>query len=187
MRRSSRFLSLSLTAALAGVVLVGCGGPVYVNNPPPTPTSCVVPTFGNYTGNYVTYNVSPGAGTDIPAGDRAFAVTSNGNGTYRLVWTDTAGYSTCFTGLVTTISNFGATDVSGLTGQETTVLKQPNQIAFASVPGSAVHGIDFFAAQDPVYVDVYADNGSAVDIYYPETGTNVLANTGGNIAAFFSP
>ncbi len=191
MRRS--FPLSSLTGSLfAGALLLGglLSGCVVVHDHPRPVTpvaTCAVPTFDNFQGNYPAFGIAPGASTEISPGDSAFAMTANGNGTFRLTWSDTNGLSTCFTGLITGLTPFSTSQVSGFSGYETFQFNRANQIAFASIPGANVDGIDFFAAQDPVYIDAFADNSAAVNIYFTSSATGLVSTTGANPAAFSSP
>ena len=184
-----RFSSLISRFALGSASLLGGCVVVHDNNHnQPVPNTCTVPAPVTYSSNFAAFHVLVNANSPvIPAGDRAYAVTSNGTGTYRLAWTDNTGLSTCFSGRITGIDNFNAQQVTGLSGLETIQLISPNQIGFASIPGSTVDGVDFFAQQDPVYVDVYADNSQAVSIYYTDGTTTLPETTGTNPAAFLSP
>ncbi len=183
--RHSHLVALIVVAASAasGCVVVRDN----TNNNPPIVTTCTPPTFDNFQGNYNGFGVSPGSATQIPPGESAFAVTASGNGTFRLTWTDTNNFSTCFTGLVTSLTPFRQSDVQRFSGQESLAFNRDNQIAFASVPGDAVDGIDFFVEQDPVYIDVFADNSTAVNIYFTDSLTGLVSTTGVNPAAFSSP
>lgn len=188
MRRLLPLLSVSacfLLGSLASGCIVVHDHPV---NPRPTPpVACTVPNFDNYQGNYPAFRIAAQASTQIAAGDRAYAITSNGNGTYHLTWTDTADYPTCFNGLITGIQPFSQSQVTGVSGYETIQFTRANQIGFASVPGASFDGIDFFATQDPVYLDVFADNSAAVSIYFTNAVTGLVETTGANPAAFSSP
>lgn len=182
MRHAYLFASLVVAASAASGCIV-----VKDNTNPPVGTTCTPPTFDNYQGNYNGFGVSPGSATAIPAGESAFAVTASGNHTFRLTWTDTNNFDTCFTGLVTGLSPFLQSDVQRFSGHESLAFNRDNQIAFASVPGNAVDGIDFFVSQDPVYIDVFADNSTAVNIYFTDSLTGLVSTTGVNPAAFSSP
>jgi hypothetical protein len=173
-------LSVPLAWLAAGCVVVH-------DNRPVVPATCQVPGPVTYTTNFELFHILGNAATAIPGGDRAYAVTSNGNGTYRLTWSDTAGFSTCFTGRITGLDAFNASQVTGFSGAETIQLISPNQIGFASVPNSAVDGVDFFAQRDPIYVDVYADGSPSVNIYYTDGSTSLVTATGRNPVAFSSP
>jgi len=184
-----RFNSLISVLTLASAsLLAGCIVVHDHNNNQPLPNTCSVPAPVVYSSNFPAFHVLVNANSPvIPAGDGAYAVTSNGNGTYRLAWTDNTGLSSCFSGRITGIDNFNASQVTGLSGLETISLIAPNQIGFASIPGSTVDGVDFFAQQDPIYVDVYDDNSQSVNIYYTDGTTTLPMTTGANPAAFLSP
>lgn len=180
----SAVLVLVLTTPLA-FVATGCV--VVRDNPPVVPATCQVPGPVTYTTNFELFHILGNASTAIPGGDRAYAITSNGQGTYRLTWSDTAGFSTCFTGRITGLDAFSTAQVTGFSGGEVIQLISPNQIGFASVPGSGVDGVDFFAMRDPIYVDVYADGSPSVNIYYTDGSTALVTATGRNPVAFSSP
>jgi hypothetical protein len=185
MRRSSLLVSLFAAVVMPAVLTSGCV--VHHDSPHPVPpATCNVPGPVTYTSTFDLLHIQGDAVTAIASGDRAYAITSDGRGTYRLSWTDTAGYATCFSGRITAIDNFTPTQVTGLTRHETIQLIAPNQIGFASVPGTAVDGVDFFATRDPVYIDVFADNFANVNIYYTDGTTGIITNTIGPIA-FASP
>jgi hypothetical protein len=189
MRRTYSLNSLVPALALVagvGVISAGCVV-VHDNGPPPPPPTCNIPGPVTYTSSFPAFHVLANASTAIAAGDAGYAVTSNGNGTYRLTYSDTANLATCFTGRITGIDPFSSTQVTGFSGAESIQLIAPNQIGFASVPGAAVDGVDFFAAKDPVYVDVFADGSGSVNIYYTDGVTGTIQTTGANPAAFFSP
>ena len=177
--------SLSL-ALLSASLLSGC---VVVHDHTyerPAPVTCAVPTFDNFQGQYPAFAVEAGGSFDYPSATAGYAITSNGDGTYHLVWTDPTNDATCFTGLVTGVSAFSQSQVTAVSGYETITLKQDNQIAFASVPGAALDGVDFFASADPVYLDVFADGVAITDIYFRNAATGAVEVTGENPVAFSS-
>ena len=189
MRRFGLKSLIPLFAIVGGIGLLSAGCVVYHDNPNPNPNPvvCNVPGPVTYTSSFAAFHILANASTVIAAGDAGFAITASGAHSYRLTYSDTANLATCFSGRITAIDNFGSSQVTGFSGHETIQLISPNQIGFASVPGSAVDGVDFVTDQDPVYVDVYADNSPSVNIYYTDGDTGFVQTTGANPAAFYSP
>ncbi len=177
MQRLSFVFLAFFAAAAPGCIVVQPGpGPV---------VTCSPPTFGNSTASYPQVNVYPGLSTSIPAGDIGYLVTANGQGGYRLAWTDTLNSPACFSGIITVQGT--VSQVSGLSGQETLQQSGANQLRFASAPGANVDGIDFVASTDPAYFDLFLDGSLSVNIYYTDTATQQVTTAPANPVAFTSP
>jgi hypothetical protein len=155
-----------------------------VNGVPPT---CDLPSPVAYSSGFTQLDVKGGASASIPGSTPAYAITTNGVGTYSLNWTDPSNLGTCFTGRITSNVDFNQAQVVGVTGRENILLVAPNQIGFASAPGATVDGVNFFLPKDPVYIDVFADDSPSVTIYYTDAGTNQLTADTINPVAFQSP
>ncbi len=158
-----------------------------VDGRPVLPATCSVPSPVTYTASFPAYHVQAGQSVGVVAGDGAYYITSNGMGTYSVTWTNDVNIGDCFSGRITGIDNFNQSQVTGFSGLETVSLIAPNQIGFASTPGTAIDGVNFFAQQDPVYLDVYINASPSVNIYYPDGTTGLDTATGANPAAFLSP
>jgi hypothetical protein len=174
--------------SLLVLLSAGCSASHYNKNRQPVP-GCMPPPARAYDPamRFPSFHVQANASADITAGDVGYAVTADGRGTYRLAWSDTQGFDTCFTGLITAFDNFAQTDFTGLSGYETIQLVAPNQIAFSSIPEATRHGVDFFVSKNPAYVDVAAGGNATVNIYYVDAQTSLLMLTGANPVAFSSP
>src|SRR5260370_24899385 len=96
MRRAS---SLLLTSLLSG----GCIATTQAQpEPTPAPVTAQVAANGGSTvigkQGVPGYRVLAGGGAEIPAGDLRYVVTANGQGGYRIAWTDTLGSAAHFQG-----------------------------------------------------------------------------------------
>src|SRR5437764_14251494 len=72
------------------------GPPPPVYTPPPATDVAEVMGADRQLG----YHVSAGAASELPAGDIGFVVTANGQGGYRLSWSDTPGSTAEFAGTI---------------------------------------------------------------------------------------
>ena len=185
-------VSFLLAASLSGLAacLSGCVVEHTVTpGPGPVQTVCEPPAFTNSHDAYPLYRVAPGVATSFDATDGrpTYALTAGGGGSFRLVWSDPQNAPTCFAGLITTDARFSQAAV-GYSGHESIVFNQSNQIAFASIPGSNLDGVDFVVDTEPVFIDAFVDSGTSTTIYYTDSGTGVETDTNNaNVAAFTSP
>lgn len=174
--------ALVLAAPLSGCVV---SHPVTVVHP----ATCNPPAFTNSHDAYPLYNVLPNSSTtfDPTDGRPTYALTAAPGGSFRLVWSDPQNAPTCFQGLITTDASFSQAAV-GYSGNEAITFNQSNQIAFASIPGSGLDGVDFVVDTEPVYIDAFVDSGTSTTIYYTDSVTGVETDTNNqNVAAFTSP
>jgi hypothetical protein len=135
------------------------------------------------------YHLSAGADSELPAGDIGFVVTANGQGGYRLNWSDTLGSSAQFAGTITCDTNFDANQVKGYSGYETIGISPDTRtITFDSVPGSQLDGIDLVSGSDPIYADLTV-NGvhSGFSIYFTGAESHLLLTSDYDPVAFTSP
>ncbi|MEO6952673.1 MAG: hypothetical protein ABI321_12755 [Polyangia bacterium] len=176
------FPTLALAATLTGCVVRGNGGHVQQ-------ASCDPPAFTNSHDAYPIYHVEPDVSTSFDGSDNrpTYALTASSGSVFRLVWSDPVGAATCFQGLITIDGNFSQ-GAAGYSGHENIVFNQSNQIAFSSIPGSNLDGVDFVADTQPVYIDAFVDSGTSTTIYYTDSISGFETDTGNqNVAAFTSP
>jgi hypothetical protein len=135
------------------------------------------------------YRVAAGASAELPAGDIGFVVTANGQGGYRLTWSDTYGSAANFQGLITTDGQFDPSQVRGYSGAEAlTIGADYRSISFSSTPGAAVDGVDLVSSTDPIYFDLYVDGArTGFSIYFTGAETGTLVSSAYNPVAFTSP
>jgi hypothetical protein len=135
------------------------------------------------------YRVRAGAASELPANDRGFIVTANGNGGYRLTWGDFAGSTSEFSGTVSTDGRFDPTQLLPFSGNENIALSADNgAFTFDSTPGGALDGVDMVSSTDPIYVDALVD-GSHVgfNIYFTGAESSLLLTSDYDPVAFTSP
>src|SRR4051812_16621064 len=77
----------------------GGGGGVH-QTPTPTPALDAARPLG--AAQLLGYRVESNASAELPAGDLGFVITANGQGGYRVTWSDTYGSAAAFTGYITT-------------------------------------------------------------------------------------
>jgi hypothetical protein len=124
----------------------------------------------------------------IPGGDLGYLVTANGQGGYRVTWTDTLGSAARFSGTITVDGTIDANQTRGFSGAESITFVGANQIAFESVPGANLDGVDLVSSTDPIYLDAQIDGSHAgVDIYFTGASTDRLLLSGYDPVAFTSP
>src|SRR5690242_4404308 len=89
-RRMPMRSSILSTLAFSLSLLSGCIV-VHDNNPPPPPPPppASEPMASLGPQGYPGYHVLAGASTSLPAGAIGYLVTANGQGGYRVTWTDT--------------------------------------------------------------------------------------------------
>jgi hypothetical protein len=135
-----------------------------------------------------TYHVLAGGSAVIPSGDLGYTVTANGQGGYRLAYTDTLGTSAEFSGTVWTDGEFDARQLSSLSGANSFTLSAPNRIDFDSFPGASLDGFDLVSSTDPIYLDARVSGAQAgFDILFPDAATGGTATSAYNPVAFTSP
>ena len=174
--------SLVLATTLTGCVVQSNGGPIHHQ------VTCDPPAFTNSHSAYPLYHVEPNVSTSFDATDNrpTYALTAASGSSFRLVWSDPVGAATCFQGLITIDGTFSQAAIA--MGGADVVFNNSNQIAFASIPGSNIDGVDFIADTQPVYVDGFVDSGTSTTIYYTDSDTGVETDTNNqNVAAFTSP
>jgi hypothetical protein len=125
----------------------------------------------------------------MPAGDLGFIITANGQGGYRVSWTDTAGSAAQFTGSISTDGQFDPSRTTQMTGYENLTLSPDlKTISFASTPGAAVDGVDMVPSTDPIYLDVYVDGvHTGFDILFTGAETGSVLSSAYDPVAFTSP
>ncbi len=170
-----------------GLFLVGCtllSGCVVEHSHGPGPGPVVIPQAGGSG----TYHVLAGGSAEIPGGDLGYVVTANGQGGYRVAYTDTLGSSSEFSGHVTTDGVFDPSQLTSLSGNPSFTLTAPNRIDFASIPGAALDGFDLVSSTDPIYLDARV-NGfeTGFDILFAEAPDGAVVTSSFNPAAFTSP
>jgi hypothetical protein len=174
---------LTVIAALAS----GC---VVVRDPGPGPGNLIEPLVSLGPTNYPGYRVLAGAATSIPGGEIGYLVTANGQGGYRVTWTDTINSPAQFSGTITVDGTIdkNAAQTHGFSGQETLVFSGDNQITFTSIPGNDVDGVDLVSSTDPIYLDAKI-NGShvGVNIFFTGATTRAVNESAQNPVAFTSP
>jgi hypothetical protein len=115
-------------------------------------------------------------------------VTANGQGGYRVTWTDTLGSAARFSGTITVDGTIDGSQTRGFSGAESITFVAPNQVAFESVPGANLDGIDLVSSTDPIYLDAQIDGSrSGVNIYFTGATTDRLLISGYDPVALTSP
>jgi hypothetical protein len=163
----------------------GGGGPVVTPTPSPALDAPVSLGLRGMPG----YHVAAGASAALPDGDLGFIVTANGQGGYRVTWSDTYGSAAHFSGTITTDGYFDANQVVGYSGAEyITVSHDARQITFESTPGNYVDGVDLVSSTDPIYLDLIVDGyRSGFGVYFTGAQTGALINSAYVPVAFTSP
>ncbi len=185
-----------------GLVASGCivaGDPAPYNGPGPAPAPAPAPApqpapqldaprpLG--AAAMLGYRVLPNASAELPAGDLGFVVTANGQGGYRVTWSDTYGSAANFQGVITTDGYFDVNQVRGYSGAESIyVSSDARSISFSSTPGANVDGVDLVSSTDPIYVDLTVDGArSGFGIYFTGGESGGQLNSAYNPVAFTSP
>src|SRR5207245_8013245 len=137
----------------------------------------------------VGYHVSACSSSQLPDGALGFVITANGQGGYRVTWSDTYGSAAHFSGTITTDGYFDRSQVAGYSGAENILLSDGDRvISFASTPGSYVDGVDLVSSTDPIYLDVNVDGQrSGFGVYFTGAQTHALINSAYVPVAFTSP
>jgi hypothetical protein len=186
-------LGIVLTFGLVASGCVVATDPYYDPTPGPAPAPAPAPALDapRPLGAQAMYGyrVMANASAELPAGDLGFVVTANGQGGYRVTWTDTYGSAAQFQGVITTDGYFDATQVRGYSGAEDIRMSaDASTITFGSTPGSYVDGVDLVSSTDPIYLDLYVDGSrSGFGIYFTGAESGSLISAAYNPVAFTSP
>src|SRR5581483_2331074 len=125
---------------------------------------------------------------EIPAGDLGYTVTANGQGGYRVAYTDTLGTAVEFSGTVWTDGEFDSGQLASLSGSANYTLVAPNRIDFDSFPGASVDGFDLVSSTDPIYLDARVSGSTGgFDILFPDAASGATVSSAYNPVAFSSP
>ena len=188
------FAKLGLVLACAfsatGCIVAGDPGPYHGgggNPPPPAPALDAARPLGAQ--GMLGYRVAANAAAELPAGDLGFVITANGQGGYRVTWSDTYGSAAAFTGYITTDGYFDASQVRGYSGAEDIQMSADGStITFGSSPGSYVDGVDLVSSTDPIYLDLRVDNAqTGFGIYFTGAESGAQLSSDYNPVAFTSP
>jgi hypothetical protein len=186
----------SLLILVSALSLGGCivvdptpdPGPGPGTTAPPRADLAGEPTLSLGPSAYPGYRVLANSSASIPGGDLGYLVTANGQGGYRVVWTDTLNSSARFSGTITVDGTFDSRQTQGFSGAENLTYLASNQISFDSVPGANVDGIDLVSSSDPIYLDGQIDGSHVgVNIYFTGAHTASLVNSAYDPVAFTSP
>jgi hypothetical protein len=177
--------------AFSSLFPIGC---IVVDHTPDGPPPVVSPPRADVAGEPAVsfptgtgYHVLAGGSAELPSGDIGYLVTANGQGGYRVVWSDTLNSPAHFSGTVSTDGTFDPAQTHGFSGAESLTYTGANQIAFSSVPGQNLDGIDLVSSTDPIYLDARIDGSEVVNIYFTGATTRALVNSVYNPVAFTSP
>ncbi len=186
-----RLLVLVASLSLGGCVVVDPNGgpdPGPGVTAPPRADLAGEPTLSLGPTAYPGYRVLAGGSASIPGGDIGYLVTANGQGGYRVVWTDTLNSPARFSGTITVDGSFDQRQTRGFSGAESISFLAANQLAFDSIPGSNVDGVDLVSTTDPIYLDGQIDGSHVgVNIYFTGASTATLVNSAYDPVAFTSP
>src|SRR4051812_17977397 len=144
--------------------------PGTVYNPPPQGQPSPQLDAAQYLGlrAMLGYRVRAGASAALPDGDLGYVVTANGQGGYRVTWTDTYGTTARFSGSISTDGSFDPAQLQKFSGYENLYLSDDlRTVYFDSVPGAALDGVDVVSSTDPIYLDATVDGShQAFGIYF---------------------
>ncbi|MCU1280922.1 MAG: hypothetical protein JWM53_4468 [bacterium] len=137
----------------------------------------------------IGYRVEANASAELPAGDLGFVITANGQGGYRVTWSDTYGSAASFTGYITTDGYFDGSQLRGYSGAEDIQLSADGgTVTFSSTPGSYVDGVDVVSSTDPIYLDLRVDGSrSGFGIYFTGAESGAQLSSAYDPVAFTSP
>lgn len=191
MRRTNLLLACIAALAFApGCIVVHDHGGGGGGNVQPVPQNEPLVQLGPQ--NYPGYHVLANANATLPGGDLGYIVTANGQGGYRVTWTDTNGSAAHFSGTITVdgVIDSNPQNTHGFSGNENLTFTGENQISFDSVPGTGVDGVDLVSSTDPIYlsasIDGYTDPGQ-VHIYFVGATTQLNNVSSVDPVAFTSP
>jgi hypothetical protein len=172
-----------------GLVAAGCVvapvDPYYDPGPAPAPAPAPQLDAPRRLGDQAMYGyrVMSNASAELPAGDLGFVITANGQGGYRVTWSDTYASAADFQGVITTDGYFDVSQVRGYSGAESIAISpDARSITFESRPYNYIDGVDLVSSTDPIYLDLYVDGAhTGFGIYF--TG----ADTGSTISSAYNP
>ena len=183
-------------SGLAGLALVASGCIVHHDDPynPGPPSYPYLDGSGRPAPSSSTpgYHVLANAATSIPGGDIGFLVTANGQGGYRITYTDTLGSAAYFHGSVFTDGEFESySNFHGLrylTPSDSGPTGRPSRLDFSSQAFSSVDGLDLVSSTDPIYVDLLINGTTAgVRIFFTDAETGLVSVSAINPVSFTSP
>lgn len=183
-------LGIVLAFALMGTGCIVAGDPGYHDHGPPPPPAPALDAARPLGAQAMPgYRVEANASAELPAGDLGFVITANGQGGYRVTWTDTYGSAATFTGTIWTDGYFDPSQLYGYSGAEDIQLSaDQSTITFGSTPGSYVDGVDMVSSTDPIYLDLQVDSArSGFGIYFTGGESGALLTSDYNPVAFTSP
>ena len=200
-----RLLAKLAMVASLGLVTAGCfvvpdpapqpvpvqptpsGGPVVSPTPTPSPALDAPVALGLRA--MPGYHVAANASSTLPAGDLGFVVTANGQGGYRITWSDTYGSAAHFSGVITTDGQFDPNQVAHYSGAESIALSSDlSTITFESTPGAALDGVDLVSSTDPIYLDLFVDGArTGFGVYFTGGQSGQLLSSAYVPVAFTSP
>lgn len=193
-----RHLSKIAMVVLVGAAASGCivttdpapaPGPGPAPAPAPTPAPALDAPQAMGFQRMLGYHVMANASSTLPSGDLGFVITANGNGGYRITWSDTLGSAAHFSGVATTDGSFDPSQVRYYSGYETIgISSDARTVTFESTPGQNVDGVDLVSTTDPIYLDVAVDRAHAgFSIYFTGAQTGSLISSSYDPVAFTSP
>jgi len=192
--RNLTSLGLLLVVALPATGCIVAGEPYHGGgggggHPAPAPTPALDAARPLGAAQLMGYRVESGASAELPAGDLGFVITANGQGGYRVTWSDTYGSAAAFTGYITTDGVFDPYQVRGYSGAENIEISgDQGMITFGSTPGSYVDGVDLVSSTDPIYLDLRVDGERAgFGIYFTGAESGAQLSSDYNPVAFTSP
>jgi len=182
-------LALALTLGFVGTGCIVTTEPGPAPQPQPQPGPALDAPRPLGLAGMLGYRVQANASAGLPAGDLGFVVTANGQGGYRVTYSDTYGSAAHFQGVITTDGQFDPSQVRGFTGYENVTLSTDlGTITFSSTPGSNLDGVDLVSSTDPIYLDLYVDGShSGFGIYFTGAETGAQLSAAYNPVAFTSP
>jgi hypothetical protein len=189
--RNLNKLGLLLTFALSTTGCFVAADPAPYSPPPtttgPAPALDAPRPLG--LAHLAGYRVEPNASAELPAGDLGFVITANGQGGYRVTWSDTYGSAAGFTAYLTTDGYFDASQVRGYSGAEDIQMSaDAGTVTVSSTPGSYVDGIDVVSSTDPIYLDLRVDGArTGFGIYFTGAESGAQLSSDYNPVAFTSP
>jgi hypothetical protein len=135
------------------------------------------------------YHLLANGSSALPAGDIGYLVTGNGQGGYRVAYTDTQGSPAQFSGTISADRGFDLNQIGKLSGYENVSISSDGlTIQFDSVPGAALDGVDVVSLSDPIYLDARVDGvTSGFSIYFTGARSGLLINSAYDPVAFTSP
>jgi hypothetical protein len=176
--------SIALAVVVTGLVS-GCNATVVEH----TPTSSD-PPISVGARKMLGYRVAANADTIIPAGDIGYLVTASGQGSFRLIWIDTANSPATFSGTITMDGNIDTNYFQRINGAENITIQLPSTIIFSSVPGATKHGVDFATLErdNSFYLDALVDNSrDNFGIFFTGAGSGDVLESLYDPVAFTSP